>query len=108
MAPQPVMPDGRRLDDAIGYRFAVIAPQAWLDALPADASDEERLRRLPAEGPDGQAWLKGCGVPALLMRPDRHVAGVARDAEGLRALVARYVSGPQAAASNARSEGAAA
>jgi len=106
LAPQPVMPDGRRLDDAIGYRFAVIAPQAWLDALPADAPGDDRLRRLPAEQADGQAWLKGCGVPALLLRPDRHVAGVALDVADLQGLVSRYLGGRASVATPAASTGA--
>ncbi len=63
--PQPVLPDGRRLDEAIGgYRFAVLSPFA-ID-----------VPYIPIEGPQ-----------AVVLRPDRYVYGTARNAAELKTLL---------------------
>lgn len=56
--PQPVLADGRRLDEAVGgYRFALLSPWKVETDIPV----------VPFEGPE-----------AILLRPDRYVYGVAR------------------------------
>jgi 3-(3-hydroxy-phenyl)propionate hydroxylase len=63
--PQPVLPDGRRLDEAIGgYRFAVLSP------FQCD------VPFIPIEGPE-----------AIVLRPDRYVYGTARNAAELNTLL---------------------
>jgi 3-(3-hydroxy-phenyl)propionate hydroxylase len=72
--PQPRLADGRRLDAAIGgYRFALLGPAQLVAGL-----DLEDLAVVPTEGEE-----------AVLLRPDRYIAGVARSASGVRELMAR-------------------
>ena len=89
IAPQPVLDDGTRLDDRIGYRFAVIAAPAVL--AQARLASDRRLAIVAASEPALRAWLDTLGVGAVLLRPDRHIAGTSRDAEGLHALLRRYL-----------------
>ena len=116
--PQPRLADGRRLDAAVGLRFALLADPALLDAVGSaerGAWAAQDVAVLPADGDELPAWLRAHGVAAVLLRPDRYVAGVACDAGELRALMRRWpgltappsagpASGPpaQAAAAGAR------
>lgn len=92
LAPQPFLADGRRLDDRLGYRFAVVAVGDLAHAVHGD----DRLSVVRADEPVLQSWLDALGAGAVLLRPDRHVAGVADDAATLQALVRRYVPGHRA------------
>ena len=68
-AAQPKLADGRRLDDAAGYSFALLA-------RPPLALEHPRVVNLPATG-EADAWLTTLGTEAVLIRPDRHILGVA-------------------------------
>jgi 3-(3-hydroxy-phenyl)propionate hydroxylase len=73
--PQPRLPDGRRLDQAIGgYRFALLGPRDLLD----EASAAHDMARIPVQDKS-----------LILLRPDRYVAGIARSPAGVRDLMAR-------------------
>ena len=76
---QPVLADGRRLDDAAGYRFALLAQ--------APPANDPRVTMLNATG-DAATWLATLGVAAVLIRPDRHILGVAATAADVPALLA--------------------
>ena len=84
---QPQLADGRWLDAAVGSNFALIVDDGLLAA--ADADTMARLDALgavvlPAQGhPALRDWLREQQVVAVLLRPDRYVAGVAVDADGL-------------------------
>ena len=96
--PQPRLADGRWLDAAVGPHFALLADDTLLAAAAAaaDADTAAHLSAagtvlLPAHGqPEVQAWLQDQQVAAVLLRPDRYVAGVATDAAGL-ARIARVL-----------------
>jgi 3-(3-hydroxy-phenyl)propionate hydroxylase len=78
--PQPLLPDGRRLDAAIGgYRFALLSP--W----PIDA----RLAVVP--------WS---GNEAILLRPDRYVYGTASSVGEAKQLLAEVSREPRTAESH--------
>ena len=89
--PQPQLGDGRWLDAVVGPRFALIAQDALLAAANAPTLAklvEAGATVLPAQGhPELLAWLHQQQVAAVLLRPDRYVAGVAADAGELAALV---------------------
>ncbi len=79
--PQPMLADGRLLDSVLGLHFAVIGESAVIDGI----SDETREHLqatgvvvVPANDPEIQAWLAQQGVRAVLLRPDRYIAGVAQ------------------------------
>jgi 3-(3-hydroxy-phenyl)propionate hydroxylase len=87
--PQPLLGDGRWLDAAIGHRFAVIARPELIDAV------DDPTRRwwqwhdvavLAATGDMLPAWLQQHHAAAVMLRPDRYVAGLATDAAGLAEL----------------------
>jgi 3-(3-hydroxy-phenyl)propionate hydroxylase len=88
-AEQPRMNDGRRLDDHVGYRFAVLAapglalPQAIMAQL---AGMDAVVLQTDGEAAD---YLAGLGAQAIIIRPDRHVLGVASTADELADLVDR-------------------
>ncbi len=66
--PQPLLADGRPMDEAIGQRFAVVGEAALLADRQPDAV------ALPGVGSD---WLAQRGLRAALLRPDRYIAEVA-------------------------------
>jgi 3-(3-hydroxy-phenyl)propionate hydroxylase len=77
--PQPVLPDGRRLDEAIGgYRFAVLTRE--------NVKLPKHFARVPFEGKE-----------SIVLRPDRYVYGRARSAAELESLIGGMRHEPQAA-----------
>jgi 3-(3-hydroxy-phenyl)propionate hydroxylase len=66
--PQPLLADGRLMDEAIGRRFAIVGDVGLLADRRRDAV------ALPGVGSD---WLANHGVHAALLRPDRYIADVA-------------------------------
>jgi len=96
--PQPRLGDGRRLDEAIGERFAVLGARAPLEgAGPAAARAWDALGavRLPDPGGETGAWLAERGLAAVLLRPDRYVFAAAQDAAALAAASLRLPGAPQ-------------
>lgn len=91
VAPQPLLDDGRRFDDGLGDRFALVATREALGTCATLASERLVLR----EAGDGavKQWLRDAGCEALLLRPDRHIAATAAHAADIPALLRRYVAG---------------
>ncbi|MGE0310760.1 MAG: bifunctional 3-(3-hydroxy-phenyl)propionate/3-hydroxycinnamic acid hydroxylase [Lautropia sp.] len=87
VAPQPLLDDGTRLDDRVGYRFLLLVRPELLDA--ARSLVDARAIVVPATPAPLAQWLAQCGAAAVLVRPDRYVAGVATDGDTLAALVRR-------------------
>ena len=91
--PQPMLMDGRLLDAALGLHFAVIGDEALLGSVNVETRSLWRALGvvvLSAQDPELQSWLTQHGVHAVLLRPDRYIAGVAQTAselEGLSALL---------------------
>jgi 3-(3-hydroxy-phenyl)propionate hydroxylase len=84
--PQPQLADGRLLDALLGLNFAIIGDESLLDAVSADTRSSWHARGvvvLPAHDPSIHAWLQQHGVRAVLLRPDRYIAGVAKTAAEL-------------------------
>ena len=79
---QPILEDGRRLDDFTGQGWRLFGPGP-------DAADVARFN--PATLPDGgavQAWLGTRGVEAVLVRPDHYVFGTGKAGDLLVARAA--------------------
>ena len=82
---QPRLGNGERMDDRAGYRFAVLAEPDLATSLPhRTRATLERMDAvvLPADG-EAKAYLARIGACAIVVRPDRHILGVAKDAEEL-------------------------
>ncbi|PAY06323.1 3-(3-hydroxyphenyl)propionate hydroxylase [Bradyrhizobium sp. UFLA03-84] len=88
--PQPMLSTGRRLDDHVGYRIAVLARPDFLDGLDHAARDRCSRRGITLVA-DGQGplsdWLDSIGAHAALVRPDRYIVGLAETPQQLSALV---------------------
>ncbi|HEX2885304.1 bifunctional 3-(3-hydroxy-phenyl)propionate/3-hydroxycinnamic acid hydroxylase [Vineibacter terrae] len=91
VAPQPILADGTRLDDHVGYRFAALLDPSFHASLP-DALlarlQEKDVAVVTDPAPALQAWLATHAVHAVVVRPDRYVLGAARSVADMAALVA--------------------
>ncbi len=86
---QPILADGRRLDDLAGYRpMMLVAPDIAPDAR--DLADGIAL--IVAEPGAPADLLAKLEAKALLLRPDRYIAGIAHDRADLTALIETYRS----------------
>lgn len=80
---QGVLCDGTRLDDRIGYRSVLIVDPGWAEEARGLAGP---LSVLAAESPSMLQWLERLGARAVLLRPDRYIAGSANDLSELSGL----------------------
>ncbi|MES2508321.1 MAG: bifunctional 3-(3-hydroxy-phenyl)propionate/3-hydroxycinnamic acid hydroxylase [Pseudomonadota bacterium] len=84
--PQPRLADGRLLDELLGRRMAIIGEPGLMAGVPQDVkAGWQRAGLLVMAQPDAALlqWLDTQGVAAVIIRPDRYVLGVARDAREL-------------------------
>jgi len=90
-AAQPRLTDGTLLDDRVGYRFAVLATSRFIDLLPSAHRDRFKEIETALVRADGDAadYLAGMNVEAVVIRPDRHILGVASTQAELDAVLAR-------------------
>jgi 3-(3-hydroxy-phenyl)propionate hydroxylase len=90
-AAQPRLAEGRRLDDHVGYRFALLATARLLEALPGRLRkqlDDLDIVVVTASG-EASDYLAGLGDDGVVIRPDRYILGVASTPEGLESVVGR-------------------
>jgi 3-(3-hydroxy-phenyl)propionate hydroxylase len=90
---QPTLADGARLDDRVGYRHALLVDPAW-----EVGRTHERIAVVPADSTMARDWLKRLDARAVLLRPDRYVAGIARDRDELARLLRLATPAPIARA----------
>ncbi len=89
--PQPELAPGHLLDRDIGYRFALLAEPAWLDAMETTQQAAWRAHGvvlLRASSEEARTALADCEAPAVLLRPDRYVLARVQHAQDLSALAA--------------------
>ena len=92
MFPQPRLPDGRRLDEAVGDRFALLStlplssPLSLWTRRPGGEGrrDGLDLAFIDAPGPAVEEWLAAREAVAVIVRPDRYVFALARDEPDIR------------------------
>jgi 3-(3-hydroxy-phenyl)propionate hydroxylase len=84
IAEQPTLADGARLDDRVGYRHALLIHPSWCPASAADFTRDVAV--VVADSAAAHGWLERLGAGAVLLRPDRYVAGVAATPDDLRGL----------------------
>lgn len=88
---QPVLEDGRRLDDLVGSRFLVAVQPELFAALPQEVRDrlaDDPENYLVTDPEELAAALAAAQAPAAVVRPDRYILGTARDLPELLALLA--------------------
>jgi 3-(3-hydroxy-phenyl)propionate hydroxylase len=88
-AAQPRLGDGARLDDRVGYRFALLARPYLVDALPTAVADWVNQIDAVVVRADGEAadYLTSLQADAVVIRPDRHILGIAANPVELQALL---------------------
>jgi 3-(3-hydroxy-phenyl)propionate hydroxylase len=77
--PQPVLSDGRPMDEAIGLNFAVIARRSAWSALRPEILrrwHEHQVVLLDDRHEALRQWLDAHQVQGLMLRPDRYIMGV--------------------------------
>jgi 3-(3-hydroxy-phenyl)propionate hydroxylase len=87
--PQPRLDDGRRLDDAVGYRFASIGHARVIDGVSSGTRRRWEELGVSIVAPPGAAqygWLAEHEAAAVMVRPDRYVLGLARTSGDLDRL----------------------
>lgn len=87
--PQPMLADGRLLDSLLGLNFAVIGEPRLLEGVRQETREKwqaQGLVILPASDPEITGWLHKHRVRAVMLRPDRYIAGVALTEQDLDRL----------------------
>lgn len=90
-APQPRLGDGRLLDDAVGYEFALLMTDTAREQLGDAALAQTPAARVVPVTADGEAaaWLREQDAVAAIIRPDRYLFGVYRDSRDAIDALAR-------------------
>lgn len=96
---QPFMADGSRLDDHVGYHWAIFATsEAATQIRGALDGVADAPAVVAADSDSGNYWLASIGAIAVLIRPDRYVAASAASHGelGLLTTSARELTGSHA------------
>ena len=90
-AEQPRLKNGERLDDHVGYRFAVLARTELAHTLADRLRDDLKRVDGVVVAADGevQDYLARMGENAIVIRPDRYVLGVATTGVEIDAILSR-------------------
>jgi 3-(3-hydroxy-phenyl)propionate hydroxylase len=94
--PQPMLNDGRLLDEVLGLNFAVIAKPSLLEAVSSETREIWQANDIvvvPAIDTEVQSWFDQQGVDAVILRPDRYIFGVGKTSADLDQLSALLPSG---------------
>lgn len=86
---QPRAIDGRGLDAHAGAGMALLADPAWLASRPDTAAELGRWHDgvvIPATTAEMRSSLQAIGAPAVLLRPDRYIAGVVNESADVERL----------------------
>ena len=91
VAPQPVLSDGTRLDDRVGYRFAALLRPDFLESLSRPLVERLKQKDVAIVAdpcPALRQWLDDNRVGGVVVRPDRYVLGAAQNAQDMDKLIA--------------------
>jgi 3-(3-hydroxy-phenyl)propionate hydroxylase len=92
LSAQPTLQTGDKLDDVVGYHFAVVADESCLIGVSADttrALGTMNVEVIGVSSGEVRDWLLSLDTAAVIIRPDRYLFGSARNSVELDALVAR-------------------
>lgn len=92
LVPNAVLDDGRRYDDVIGGRYAIITAVQPTSADRTLVGERGGVLVTAAPGTDLRRWLRRAGARAVLVRPDGAVQRCDRDLPGLCAAMPRFGS----------------
>jgi 3-(3-hydroxy-phenyl)propionate hydroxylase len=83
LCPNPVLRDGRRFDEIVGNRFALITSSPLTDAQSKEISSRGAVVVPAAPGGDLDRWLRGGRATAAIVRPDRAVMQAGRNIQAI-------------------------
>jgi len=89
LAPQPRLADGRRMDDAVGLKFALLSTRQFFDMLPAATVETLQANDVVLLVGEGLDYLHALGAQAAIVRPDRYLLGAATKISDMETLVSR-------------------
>lgn len=88
LSQQPVLSDGRRMDDVAGLRFVVLGSREILDGVPPATREVWRRADALILPDEGTAYLAQLGFRCVIVRPDRYILAAANSAAELAAASA--------------------
>jgi 3-(3-hydroxy-phenyl)propionate hydroxylase len=89
VAPQPLLSNGKRLDDEVGYRFAALLQPDFLAGLSRPLLELLRQKDIAIVADRAPVqWLRENEVSGVMVRPDRYVLGAARNSQDMDSLIA--------------------
>jgi 3-(3-hydroxy-phenyl)propionate hydroxylase len=92
LAPQPILADGSRLDETVGYRLTALMHPSFSQSIKPKLLDQWRQRGVTCIADDAPGlvdWLRESDAQGALVRPDRYVLGLAHTPAEMAALVQR-------------------
>ncbi|BBX44155.1 bifunctional 3-(3-hydroxy-phenyl)propionate/3-hydroxycinnamic acid hydroxylase [Mycobacterium cookii] len=90
LCPNPILGDGRRFDEVVGNRFALVTSSSLTEELRNELSDRGAVLVLAAPGTELDAWLRKGRAGAAIVRPDRTVMQAGPRVEALCQAVPEF------------------
>lgn len=85
---QPVLSNGRRMDDVAGQRFVILGSREMLDGVSQETRGLWQRADVCILPDEGMAYLLQLGYQCVIIRPDRYILAAANSAAGLDAASA--------------------
>jgi len=86
LSEQPVLSTGRRMDDVVGLKFAVLGARPVIDGVSAETRELWRRADAVILPDEGASYLAKLGCDAVIVRPDRYLLAGARGTAELDAV----------------------
>jgi 3-(3-hydroxy-phenyl)propionate hydroxylase len=83
LCPNPVLPEGRRFDEVVGNRFALVTSATLSDAQRSALTGHGAVVVPAAAGSELDRWLRGGRATTAIVRPDRAVMQAGRSIEAV-------------------------
>jgi 3-(3-hydroxy-phenyl)propionate hydroxylase len=83
LSEQPILSTGRRMDDVVGMKFAVLGARPVIDGVSAETRERWRRADVVILPDEGSSYLAKLGCSAVIVRPDRYLLAAARGAAEL-------------------------
>jgi 3-(3-hydroxy-phenyl)propionate hydroxylase len=100
MCPNPVLAEGKRLDEVVGNRFALVTSASLNPGVGDEVVRKGAIIVQAAPGSELDSWLRKGRATAAIVRPDSVVMQAGRDAEAICAAVPRFSAGASASEEN--------
>jgi 3-(3-hydroxy-phenyl)propionate hydroxylase len=93
LCPNPVLGDGRRFDEVVGNRFALITSAPLRDAQREELSSRGAAVVVANHGDEFDRWLRSGRATAAIVRPDRAVMQAGKNTDAIYRAVPAFSGG---------------